>query len=150
MLFFVVLLAVMSTALELMIAAKVPVWRRLSHRSKLFNLLNSLFISYTMGLAFGAAGLIAMTAGVLSTMLSVPGYEFLAWAYDSESAQQHGGNNIAYYGQKWKQTLSDLAHMTYKVIRFITFPIWGIRIIAQKISEYNRKFQNLRAKFARS
>ena len=83
------ILAVTSSLLELMIASKIPAWRRLSAKSPLFNLLNSLFISFIMGIAFGAAGLVAMGAGVISTIISVPGYQFLHWNYDSEMAKRN-------------------------------------------------------------
>lgn len=136
---FVIILAVMSTALELMIAAKIPLWRRLSHKSKLFNLLNSLFLSYIMGLAFGATGLIAMTAGVLSTMLSVPGYALLNWAYESPQAKQHGGNLFVHYKKRWKTAIADLVNLTYKIIKVITFPIWMPRAVMTWFNQTFRK-----------
>lgn len=136
---FVMMLAVMSTVLELMIAAKIPAWRRLSHKSKLFNLLNSLFLSYIMGIAFGAAGLIAMTAGVISTMLSVPGYALLNWAYESPQAKQHGGNMFVYYKKRWKTAITDLVHLIYKIIKIITFPIWGTRAVMIWFNQTFRK-----------
>lgn len=129
------ILAVTSTALELMIASKVPAWRRLSAKSPLFNLLNSLFISFIMGLAFGAAGLIAMGAGVISTILSVPGYQFLYWNYDSPQAQRNGGNIMKHQRAKWGSAISDLFKLIYKIIRIITFPIWGLRWLNKKLYE---------------
>lgn len=135
MLTFVLLLAIMSTALELMIASKIPFWRKLSHKSKLFNLINSLFLSYLMGMAFGATGLIAMTAGVLSTMLSVPGYALLNWAYESPQAHRYGGNLFVHYKNKWKVAITDLMNLIYKIIKIITFPIWITRAITNKISK---------------
>jgi hypothetical protein len=139
----------MSTLLELMIAAKVPPWRKLSHKSKLFNLLNSLFISYIVGIAFGAQGLIAMTAGVLSTMLSVPGYAFLYWAYDSPEAKALGGNRITHAKEKWKTALKDLGTLIYKFIKIITFPIWATRAVILKINAMNKKLEAARARLAR-
>lgn len=138
-----IILAVTSTLLELMIAAKIPAWRRLSAKSPLFNLLNSLLISFIMGLAFGAAGLIAMGAGVISTVLSVPGYQFLYWNYDSPQALAHGGNMMIHIKAKWLQAFRDLAKVIYSIIRVITFPIWGTRIAIQK-------YNNLKTRFARA
>lgn len=133
MLTFVILLAIMSTALELMIAAKIPLMRRLSHKSKLFNLLNSLFLSYLMGLAFGASGLIAMTAGVLSTMLSVPGYTFLYWNYDSPQAKKVPEPSLyAHQSKKWKQVGADTAKVTYGALKVITAPVWIPRSLYNK------------------
>jgi hypothetical protein len=129
-----IILAVTSTLLELMIAAKVPAWRRLSAKSPLFNLLNSLFLSFLVGIAFGAAGLIAMGAGVISTVLSVPGYQFLYWNYDSPMAQRHGGNMIKHQKQKWLVAVGDLFKLIYKIIRIITAPIWMTRWLLKKIN----------------
>lgn len=132
------ILAVTSTVLELMIAARIPVWRKLSHKSKLFNLVNSLVLSFLIGIAFGAAGLIAMGAGVISTLLSYPGYKFLYWMYDSPMAQKHGGNMFEYTKKKWMTALNDLAKVIYSVIRVITFPVWATRWVYNKINNARR------------
>jgi len=132
------ILAVTSTVLELMIAAKIPAWRKLSHRSKLFNLVNSLVLSFLIGVAFGAAGLIAMGAGVISTLLSYPGYKFLYWMYDSPMALKHGGNMFEYTKKKWMTALKDLAKVIYSVIRVITFPVWATRWAYNKINNARR------------
>lgn len=132
------ILAVTSTLLELMIAAKIPAWRKLSHKSKLFNLVNSLVLSFLIGIAFGAAGLIAMGAGVISTLLSYPGYKFLYWMYDSPMAQKHGGNMFEYTKKKWMTALKDLAKVVYSVIRVITFPVWATRWAYNKINNARR------------
>lgn len=146
MLTFVIILACMSTAFEMVIAAKIPAWRRLAHKSAIFNLIASMLLSYIVGIAFGAQGLIAMTAGVLSTLLSVPGYTFLHWAYDSERAKKHNNNLIEYHSQKvrngfqrWKQALNDLAALMYKIIKVITFPIWITRAIMLKLNKSTRQ-----------
>jgi hypothetical protein len=130
------ILAVTSTLLELMIAAKIPAWRRLSAKSPLFNLLNSLFISFIMGIAFGAAGLIAMGAGVISTVLSVPGYQFLHWNYDSEMAKRNGGSMWKYTTTKWSTTVKDFFQLIYKILRIITAPIWITRAALIKYNAY--------------
>ena len=80
---FVIILALSSTAIEMLIAAKFPIWRRYAHKSKLINLTLSLGLSFVLGELFGAGGLIAMTAAILSTILSIPGYAILNYAYDS-------------------------------------------------------------------
>ena len=133
------ILAVTSTLLELMIAAKIPAWRRLSAKSPLFNLLNSLLISFLTGIAFGAAGLIAMGAGVISTVLSVPGYQFLHWNYDSAMAQRNGGSMYKYTVTKWSKAFSDFFQLLYKIIRVITFPIWVTRTIVLKLNQFNNR-----------
>lgn len=141
-----IVLAVTSCLLELMIAARVPVWRRWSGASPLFNLINSLFISFIMGVAFGAAGLVALGAGVISTILSVPGYKFLYWNYDSPGAKAVGGNRIKHfkenfgvYWAKWSVALKDFFQLIYTIIKVITFPIWFTRLILIKVSPYISK-----------
>jgi len=134
-----IILAITSTILELMIASKVKWWRQKSYQSKLFNMLNSLFLSFLIGLAFSASGLIAMGAGVISTVLTVPGYKFLHWNYDSEQAQKHNGNMMQHMKSKWLQTIKDFFTLVYKILRIITFPIWGTRWAVTKIKAVKTK-----------
>lgn len=134
-----IILAITSTILELMIASKVKWWRQKSYQSKLFNMLNSLFLSFLIGLAFSASGLIAMGAGVISTVLTVPGYKFLHWNYDSEQAQKHNGNMMQHMKSKWLQTIKDFFTLVYKILRIITFPIWGTRWALTKIKAVKTK-----------
>lgn len=140
MLTMVFILAVTSCVLELMIAAKIPAWRKASAKYPLFNLLNSLFISYIMGIAFGAAGLIAMSAGVISTLMSIPGYQFLSWNYDSPKAQALGTTRTAHAKvsvttkyNKSKEVIQDLGKIAYGTGKVITAPIWIPRRINTKI-----------------
>ena len=139
MLTMVFLLAIMSSALELMIAAQIPIWRQWSHKSKVFNLVNSMVLSYVIGIAFGAQGLIAMTAGVLSTFMTIPGYAYLHWNYDTEVAKSQGGNrynhakqNIKPKYEKAKELSSDLVKVGYVTGRVITSPVW----IPRKVYRY--------------
>jgi hypothetical protein len=76
-----------------------------------------------------------MGAGVISTVLSVPGYQFLYWNYDSPMAQRHGGNMLAHNKKKWLTALADFFKLIYKIIRIITFPIWGLRWLNQKLNK---------------
>lgn len=139
-----IILAITSCLLELMIAARVPLWRRWSAKSPLFNLVNSLFISFVMGIAFGAAGLVALGAGVISTLLSVPGYKFLYWNYDSPVAiHRYDGNrfkhikeNFSDYSAKWIVAWKDFFKLVYTFIKIITFPIWFTRLVYVKLRPY--------------
>jgi hypothetical protein len=140
------ILAITSALLELMIAAKIPAWRRLSAKSPLFNLLNSLFISFMVGIAFGASGLIAMGSGVISTLLTVPGYAFLKWNYDTPKAQELGGNQYVHYkaiaakkATKTKEVAADVAKVGYVTARVITAPLWIPRDIKKKVVSYKNK-----------
>jgi len=136
------MLAVASTIVELAFAANFPRWRQAANNNKAINLSISIVISFILGMAFGAAGLIAMSAAVISTVMSIPGYAFLHWAYDSPRAKKHNGNLLKHYTDKWKQVLTDFVNIVYKVLRIITFPIWATRAVILK-------FNNIKAKYVR-
>ena len=136
---FAITLAIASFLVEMMIASKVPLMRQLAKNNLLVNLAISLGLSYFIGTMFGAIGLTAMTAAIISTLMSVPGYAFLEWAYDSEKAHAEGGNRIKHKKEqvqvtteKWTQTLSDFFKIIYGILKVITFPIWIIRSITSK------------------
>ena len=136
---FAITLAIASFLVEMMIASKVPLMRQLAKNNLLVNLAISLGLSYFIGIMFGAIGLTAMTAAIISTLMSVPGYAFLEWAYDSERAHAEGGNRIKHKKEqvqvttkKWTQTLSDFFKIIYGILKVITFPIWIIRSITSK------------------
>lgn len=136
---FAITLAIASFLVEMMIASKVPLMRQLAKNNLLVNLAISLGLSYFIGIMFGAIGLTAMTAAIISTLMSVPGYAFLEWAYDSEKAHAEGGNRIKHKKEqvqvttkKWTQTLSDFFKIIYGILKVITFPIWIIRSITSK------------------
>lgn len=133
------ILAITSTLIELLIASRVKWWRQKSHDNKLFNVLNSLLLSFLIGLAFSASGLIAMGAGVISTVFTIPGYQFLHWNYDSPMAQKHGGNMMLHLKSKWFQTIKDFFTLVYKILRIITFPIWGTRWAVTKLKAIKTK-----------
>lgn len=147
---FMVTLAFASAVVELVFASKFPAWRKAAKRNKAVNLTISIALSFVLGILFGAAGLIAMSAAIISTVLVIPGYAFLEWAYDSPQAQTRGGNLIKYYSDKWKRVLADFAALMYKILRIITFPIWATRIIVNKFKIWNNNLSNFKAKFSRS
>lgn len=142
------ILAIASTMVEGMFAAKIPLWRQYAHKYKWFNMTISILLSFVLGFAFGAEGLIAMGAAVISTVLSVPVYAAIHWNYDTPRAKARGSEYTYYKAKfksdwnKWKIALSDLAKLTYTLIRFVTFPIWMTRIIYQKLKPYIVKFNN--------
>ena len=107
MLVFAAILAMSSFALEMVIAAKLPVWRKFAERYLLANMGLSLLLSACLGMVFGAVGLIALTAGVMSTLMSIPGYRFLHWNFDSDIAQKQDGNRLRYI---WNESKLRLSH----------------------------------------
>ena len=133
---FVIVLSLASAAMELTFASKFPTWRKAAKRNKAINLVISVAISFVIGIMFGAAGLITMAAAIISTVIVIPGYAFLEWAYDSPQAATRGGNQIKYYSDKTKEVVSDTFKIIYKILRVITFPIWGSRIARDKYRNF--------------
>ena len=137
----VILLSICSAAVELTFASKFPTWRKAAKRNKAVNLTISIVLSFILGIMFGAAGLITMSAAIISTILVIPGYAFLEWAYDSPQAATRGGNQIKYFADKTKEVVSDTIKITYKILRVITFPIWGTRIALDKYRNFKLRIQ---------
>lgn len=108
---FMMMLAIASAIVELTFASKFPAWRRAAKKNKAVNLAISIALSFVLGIMFGAAGLIAMAAAIISTVIAVPGYAVLEWAYDSPEAQAKGGNLIKYYSDKTKTVKIGRAHV---------------------------------------
>ena len=121
MLGFAIILAFASFIFEMLIASKFPIWRKLAHKSKLANLTLSLILSYVLGELFGAAGLIVMTAAIISTLLSIPGYTYLSWNYDTDTAKALPEKSRYKHEEiKVKKLGADL----YTLGKIITIPIW--------------------------
>lgn len=143
MLAFAMTLAVMSTIVEMMFAVNFRSWREAAHKYKAVNMIISIFLSFIIGLAFGAGGLIAMTAGMMSTVLSIPGYAFLHWNMDSPKARSLGTtrtNNATKVAkkkyEKTKEVANDLGKVAYGTARVITAPVWVTRKATHKYKTY--------------
>lgn len=139
-------LAIASTLVEMMFAARFPIWRKNAHKFKWVNMTISIMLSFILGLMFGAAGLITLGAAMISTVLSIPGYSFLHWNYDSPQAQLNGGNMSNHIKRqtkvsirKWNTAFKDLGKVIYSIIRIITFPLWATRWLVQQLVKLNRK-----------
>ena len=105
MLSFAFVLALVSLAFELMIAARSRTLRKLAGSRLSINLGVSLGLSVVLGVLFGAVGLIALTAGLMSTVMAIPVYRFLYWNYDSPQAVVEGGNRLAFRSHRLKNGL---------------------------------------------
>jgi hypothetical protein len=132
-------LAISSTVVEMMFAARFPIWRKNAHKYKWVNMTLSILLSFILGVMFGAAGLITLGAAMISTVLSIPGYTFLHWVYDSPQALKHNGNMIVHLRAKWGQAFKDLAKVIYGIIRIITFPIWATRAVIIKLNSFKQR-----------
>lgn len=137
------MLAIASTVVEMMFAVNFPVWRQNAHKFKWFNMVISVFISFILGIAFGAAGLIALGAAMVSTVLSIPGYAFLHWNLDSPKAQALGTSRTDHIktvtkdkAEKGKELAGDLAKVAYGTGKVVTAPIWVTRKAKKKYNSY--------------
>jgi len=133
-----IVLGFSSFIVEMMFAVNIPWWRQNAYRLKWVNMIISITLSSILGFLFGAAGLVVMGAALLGTVLSIPGYAFLHWNYDSPQAQRHGGNMLSHIREKWVQAFKDLAKIIFTVIKVITFPIWSIRWLIQKVNAHKQ------------
>lgn len=143
MLAFAFTLAIVSTIVEMMFAINFKSWREAAYKYKAFNMVVSIFLSFIIGLAFGAGGLIAMTAGMMSTVLSIPGYAFLHWNMDSPKAHSLGttrtnnAKNVAKKKyEKTKEVANDLGKVAYGTAKVVTAPVWIPRKINNKYKSY--------------
>jgi uncharacterized membrane protein len=143
MLAFAFTLGVMTSIVEMMFAANFKIWREAAYRYKAINMTISLLFAFIIGTAFGAGGLIAMTGGVISTVLSVPGYAFLHWNFDSERAQKLEKSRTNHMKQvasknyeKAREVTTDVVKVGYVTARVVTAPIWIPRKITKKIKSF--------------
>jgi hypothetical protein len=148
MLAFAMTLAIMSTIVEMMFAVNFKSWREAAHKYKAVNMIISLLLSFAIGMMFGAGGLIAMTAGMISTVLSIPGYAFLYWNMDSPKAASlgttrtnHTKNVAKKKFEKTKEVSNDLAKVAYGTAKVVTAPVW----IPRKINNKYKTFKKARA-----
>jgi len=142
-----IVLAMASTLIEMMFAARFSIWRKNAHKFKWVNMVVSIFLSFILGVAFSAAGLIALGAALISTVLSVPGYAFLHWNMDTPIAIAQGGNRTKFYWDnfhvewtKWRIALGDLGKIFLTIIQVITIPVRVIRKVYNFINKYTKKY----------
>lgn len=71
MYYFVVLITMMSVAVELAIVAQFRWLQDLAERATIIGMFLSLAVSWGIGALFGAAGMVIMTAAVTSTVITM-------------------------------------------------------------------------------
>jgi hypothetical protein len=116
----VILLALSSAFLEVKLAKALPIWHKMSVKSQAFNLLGSIALSYVLGMLFGASGLIALMAGIVSTVITVPYYSGLRYIEDNETKVTE---NV--------QIVKDAGRGIWFFVKFIGFPFRVVRKITQ-------------------
>jgi hypothetical protein len=129
------ILAIASSLLEMAFAFKVPLWARLAGRFPVLGLVASISLSWFLGKMFGAAGLIALMGGILSTLITVPCYVIVEKWHAGEIQPK-----IVKFRKDWEslvQLARDVGKVIYILLRIITFPIWAYRDIKQWLAQHN-------------
>lgn len=124
-LYMIWILAIASSVFEMAFAFKVPLWAKMAGRYPVLGLIASISLSYTLGRMFGAAGLVALMGGLLSTLMTVPCY-ILVEKWHNGEIQPH----IEKFRADWESfvmMMRDLWRVIRFVIRVVTFPFWGYR-----------------------
>ena len=116
--------AFFSAVFEILIAQKVPTFRRWSGENMIINLVGSMFISFLTGYAFGAGGTILACAALISTLMTVPYYKAAHFWYDDGGWQRWEAFKI-----RWSQLLKDTGQFIHTTLRAITGPVRAFRAI---------------------
>ena len=118
------IVAFVSWLTEMIIARKLPLYRRAASANDIVGIVMSLALSAVIGATFGAGGMIIMLGGLISTLASLATYKAWGWWDTSGSA---GWN-------KFCTTMRDFFHLMHKILRVVTFPIWGWRALKAKMA----------------
>lgn len=129
----VVILTVGQMYFEFKIAQALHM-EEISRRFILVNLAFSICISLLFGWLFPAAGMTVAAAGLLSTILSQPMYNFVAW-WKSHAAPSLKNFNSWYATKKETihQYAKDLVTVFGAIIVIITLPVRIVRYVANGI-----------------
>lgn len=126
MLTLMLILTAVSAVIELAIVSKVPVLGHLFDKLWLIGMFWSIGLSWFLGTIFGAAGLIALSAGLLSTCVTMVVYRF----HLMEAAHSFKQNQLP----KIVQVGRDVLRVMYITLRIITFPIWATRAVIRAMA----------------
>ena len=127
---FALFLAIMSTAFEMYVVVKFKFLRNLFLKSTTAGLIFSFALSYGIGIAFSAGGLIAMTAAILSTILSAIIYSARLLEYATEPKKKQQVVNT-------KNTIVKTFKFWYN---FFTAPVRAIMWFGNKVQVVKNRF----------
>ncbi len=120
MLILVLVLAGCSVWLELKLFQKVPALRKVVGKWALVGIAISLALSYFLGAAFGAGGIIVLMAGLLSTAIAEP----FRRTFNQASAVQAKVEKLNY----WKKNTEETYHYVLVGIKWLCVlllaPLW--------------------------
>lgn len=128
-------LAVSSLILEMAIAKRWNWYREVASHNLIINMVGSLLLSYMIGIAFGAAGLIVMTAALVSTAMTIPCYKILnLWCAHEEVILQKK--------TQIQTTTRDFLRVIWYFMRIVTFPFRAVRWIIAQGNRLSSRFTN--------
>lgn len=120
------LLAVISAWLEFKLLKTVPGLRWLNRKSAFIGLAISIGISWMLGFIFGAAGLVVLLAGILSTFLTEPVHAF----HRSASARK---SQVVKGWSDFKATWRPIWLIAKYSMIILLLPIWLPIVIRNKL-----------------
>lgn len=132
------ILAIASSTFEMAFAFKVPLWAKMAGRYPVLGLIASVTLSWFLGHIFGAAGLIALMGGLLSTLMTVPCYILVEKWHNGEIQPR-----LEKFRSDWESfvvMMKDLWRVIRFVIRVVTFPVWGYRSAREWILTQKMRF----------
>lgn len=138
---FAIILAILSTGIEMFFVIQFEPIRRFMISHKKFGLFFSFALSYALGVMFGAAGLIAMTAAIASTVMSLGIYESNVLKYANAQNRAKITAEIKKYTDLFIRSVKFWFGVFTAPIRFI---IW----CKNKIDAGKTKFQVVKSRFA--
>lgn len=123
------ILTVASVLLEMFLIKKVRPLRWMNHKSALIGVIMSMALSWALGMIFGIAGLVAGTAGILSTVISEP-------IHAVKRARVRGRGKI----DAWVNEFMDTYRPLFKVVKIcfilIFLPLWAPVLIRRYCLAY--------------
>lgn len=115
-------LAIAAAFIEFRLFYTVPILKKLVEKSAAIGIGMSLLLSLLIGTMFGAAGLVVMVAGMLSTAFTEPVHAM------NRKMQKNAQNSAKVAGRMTINDFRDTYRPVAKVIKFgfivMTLPIW--------------------------
>jgi len=121
------MLAFSSVVLEAFLVWNIPALQRFYTSGKagrIFNAVNSVLLSFGLGFVFGAEGLVAMSAAMISTMVSISGlYDGLNWVRTHMDEVTKVKEDTLETIRKGAVATRDIVAMIYGLVQIVTWPV---------------------------
>lgn len=121
------MLAFASIVLEAFLVWNIPAIHRFYTSGKagrIANAVNSVLLSFALGTVFGAEGLVAMSAAMISTMISISGlYDGLEWVRTHMDEVTKVKQDTLDTIRKGAVATRDIVAMIYGLVQIVTWPM---------------------------